>query len=216
VDAEEHALSPPAEGVQRETKDEGATMIARHLQGEPRAFEELVQAYGATVYGYLARAGVRREAADDLFQETFLRVHTAAARYDPAHPFRVWLYTIAHNLVRSHHRKQRVRRVFLGWLSRKSRQDPHAEFQDLDPADPAPGPDEEIQARSRAAWLEQALAKLPDGSRRALLLTQTEGLSLEDAAKVLAVPVATVKTWVRRGRMQLAEALARSEKENQL
>jgi len=193
--------------------DEGAKMLARHIAGEPRAFEELVQVFGGSVYGYLARAGIQKPAADDLFQETFLRVHKAARRYDPGHPFRVWLFTIANNLIRSHFRKKKVRRIMVGWWKRSGSSDPHADLRPLDPADDSPGPDEQAQAKSRAQWLKLAMAELPEGPRRALLLTQVEGLSHEEAAQVLDAPIPTIKTWVRRGRLMLAEALDKEEKE---
>ena len=100
--------------------DEGAEMLARHVEGDPRAFGELMDRYGTPVYAYLHRSGVRKPAADDLFQETFLRVHRSARRYDPAHAFTTWLFTIANNLVRSHWRKQKVRRITVGlWSERR-------------------------------------------------------------------------------------------------
>ena len=188
-------------------------MLARHIEGEPRAFEELLQHFGGSVYGYLARAGIQKPTADDLFQETFLRVHTAARRYDPRYPFRIWLFTIANNLIRSHFRKKKVRRILVGWWRRSASSDPHANPRPLDPADDSPGPDEQAQAKSRAQWLEQAMDELPEGPRRALLLTQVEELGQQEAASILEVPVPTIKTWVRRGRLMLAKALDKEKKE---
>jgi RNA polymerase sigma factor CnrH len=201
--AEAHVL---ADATQTRKLDEGAVMLARHIAGEPRAFEELVNHFGGSVYGYLARAGIRTDTADDLFQETFMRVHSAARRYDPSHPFRVWLFTITNNLIRSHFRKKKVRRILVGWF-RRSKDDPHGQPQEMDPADDGPGPDQQSQAKARAEWLRQAIAELPESSRQALVLTQLEGLSQAEAAQVLGVPVPTIKTWVRRGRLLLAQAL---------
>lgn len=194
--------------------DEGADMLARHIAGEPRAFEELVHHFGGSVYGYLARAGVRAPAADDLFQETFLRVHSAARRYDPQHPFRVWLFTITNNLIRSHFRKKKVRRILTGWWRKAGPADPHGGPVEMDPADPSPDPEARVAIRARAQWLEKALGELPEGSRQALILTQVEGLDQKEAARILGVPVPTVKTWVRRGRLLLAEALDKAERES--
>jgi RNA polymerase sigma-70 factor (ECF subfamily) len=184
-------------------EDEGAAMLARHLEGDPRAFEELVASWGPRVYGFLRRSGAG-EQADDLFQETFLRVHLAAGRFDPRYPFRVWVFTIARRLVIGHQRGQRVRRWLGGLLGRR------AEGPEADPAEaPDPGPDQEraAAAREEAARLGRALTLLPAGPRQALVLVKVEGLSLEEAALVLDAPVPTVKTWVRRGRLALAEAL---------
>jgi RNA polymerase sigma-70 factor (ECF subfamily) len=206
--ARAHALAQDAEP---QAVDEGAEMLARHMAGDSRAFEELVDRYAATVYGYLARAGLQPPVADDLFQEAFMRVHAHARRYDDGFPFRVWLITITNNLIRSHFRKARVRRILVGWWRGPSSQNPHAEPEPLDPADEAPAADRVIEARDRARWLEQAMQELPEGPRRALVLTRVEGLSQEEASRVLGVPVPTVKTWVRRGRLMLAEALEKAE-----
>jgi len=196
-------------------RDEGAEMLARHLAGDVRAFPELMERFGGPVFGYLKRSGLPGPVAEDLFQETFLRVHRSAQRYDPAAPFRAWLFTITHNLVRSHFRKQKVRRIMVGWWRRPPGNDPGAEPAPLDPPDPGPGADRRVAAQQELRYLERALADLPAGPRRALLLIKVEGLSHEDAATVLGVPLGTVKTWARRARLALAEALAASEKGDQ-
>ncbi len=180
--------------------DEGAEMLARHMAGEPRAFGELVERYGSSVFGYLRRSGLANHVAEDMFQETFLRVHQHARRYDPKRPFKTWLMTISHNLVRSHFRKAKVRRILVGWFG-----------QHYDPPDQKADVLAKVESRDRAHHMEQALAELPDGSRRALILTQVEGLSQQEAADILGVPVPTIKTWIRRGRLQLAEAFAGQE-----
>jgi len=195
--------------------DEGAEMLARHIAGDERAFEELVRSFGGSVYGYLYRAGIDKPAADDLFQETFLRVHKAARRFDSRHPFRVWLFTIAHNLIRSHLRKKKVRRVLVGWFRRPAASDSHDDWQSLDPADESPGPQERVQARAEVKWLEKALNDLPEGPRRALILTQVEGLAYAEASRVLDVPVPTLKTWIRRGRLALTAALEEAQRESE-
>jgi len=190
-----------------QTADLGAEMLARHLEGDPRAFGELVDRYGGGIYAYLHRSGLARPAADDLFQETFLRVHRSAGRFDPARPFQTWLFTIATNLVRSHFRKRRVRRIMTGWWRRPAA-DPQAEPVALDPPDPAADPELRASDREQVRLIERALSDLPDGPRRALLLTKVQGMSLAQAADALGVAVPTVKTWVRRGRLALADALA--------
>lgn len=181
--------------------DPGAHLLARHIEGDARAFEELVERHRGLVYSFLLRSGMPTSTADDLFQETFLRVHQSAARYEPTRPFRVWLLTIVNNLIRSHYRKAKVRRVLVGWWQGRG-----ADARPRDPVDAGPGPERQAADRQAVRWMEQALTKLPDGPRRALLLTKVQGLSVADAAHALAVPEATVKTWTRRGRIALVEA----------
>jgi len=194
--------------------DEGARMLARHIAGEPRAFEEIVSHFGGSLYGYLARSGIERSQAEDLFQDTFMRVHMSARSYDSRYPFRVWFFTIAHNLVRSHFRKRKVRRIMTGWF-RRSGGDAHADPQPLDPADDSPGPEVKTQARARVRWLAAEMQHLPAGPRNALLLTHVEGFNQSEAAKILDVPLPTVKTWVRRGRLSLVAALEARDTEHE-
>jgi len=200
-----------ADATQTEV-DEGARMLARHIAGEARAFEEIVSHFGGSLYGYLARSGIERSTAEDLFQDTFMRVHVSARSYDSGYPFRVWFFTIAHNLVRSHFRKRKVRRIMTGWFKRSGR-DAHSDPRPLDPADDSPGPEAKTQARARVRWLAGAMEHLPAGPRSALLLTQVEDFNQGEAAKILDVPVATVKTWVRRGRLSLVAALEAEDTE---
>lgn len=200
-----------ADATQTEV-DEGARMLARHMAGEVRAFEEIVSHFGGSLYGYLARSGIERSLAEDLFQDTFMRVHVSARSYDSRYPFRVWFFTIAHNLVRSHFRKRKVRRIMTGWF-RRSGGDAYSDPLPLDPADDSPGPDAMAQAKARLRWLAEAMQKLPAGPRSALLLTQVEGFDQREAAKILDVPSATVKTWVRRGRLTLVAALEAKDTE---
>lgn len=181
--------------------DPGAELIGRHLRGDRDAFGELLALYRAPVYGYFLRGGLPVDVADDLFQDTFLRVHQHARSYSSDRSFRVWLFTIAHNLVKSHHRKRLVRRILVDWWA-----GPPGDERAFDPPEPGPGPAESALTREALRLVERTLAKLPEGSRQALLLTQVEGLKLTEAADVLGVPLSTVKTWIHRGRRELALA----------
>jgi RNA polymerase sigma-70 factor (ECF subfamily) len=192
------ASAPPPPSA---APDEGRDLIERHLSGESDAFGRLLTRYRAPVYGFFKRSGAPPEVADDLFQETFLRVHLHAASYSGARPFRVWLFTIAHNLLRSHWRKVAVRRVMVGWWA-----GPPGNERPREVPDPSAGPEEQATTSSAMRWLEEALARLPERHRQALVLTQIEGLSQAEAAEVLRAPVATIKTWVHRGRAALAAA----------
>jgi len=206
------AASGASAAVEEAVVDVGAALLARHVAGDAAAFPALVRAFKSPIYGFLLRS-VDAAAADDLFQETFLRVHKDARRYEPRRPFRVWLFTIAHNLVRSHHRKRVVRRVLVDWWV--GGPSVEGERRPLDPADTRPIADEVAATRERMRWLEVALRALPDRVRDALVLTQLEGLSLEQAAEVMAVPIGTIKTWVFRGRNLLASAREAHERGKQ-
>ena len=169
-------------------------LLSRHIAGDPAAFPELVEHFNAEVMSYLVRAGVREADRDDLFQEIFFAVHRAAGRYDPTLPLEPWLFTIVVNSVRSYFRKI-IRRKEVA-------------------ADAAPvgvssegRPDQVHAARETAHWVEHEINSLPMEQREVLLLTSIKGLQQEDIATALDLPLNTVKTHLRRGRLKLLEKL---------
>jgi RNA polymerase sigma-70 factor (ECF subfamily) len=169
--------------------------LPRHCRGDREAFGDLMKAYQAPVYGYLVRCGVPSASRDDVFQEIFVKIHLAAASYQPSRPLRPWLFTIAANSVRNHLRDEGRRRT-LGDV------DAHGEARsDHDPQ-------ALVEIHETLAWLERALPALPLAQREVLLLGTVGGLRLQDIATVLDMPLNTVKTLTRRARMSLAGALA--------
>jgi RNA polymerase sigma-70 factor (ECF subfamily) len=169
--------------------------LVRHCRGDRDAFAELVNAYQAPVYGYLVRCGVRPANRDDVFQEIFVKIHLAAASYQPSRALRPWLFTIAANSVRNHLRDEGRRRV-AGEAQADSR--PSADH----------GPQALTEIGETLAWLEHALPRLPFEQREVLLLGSVGGLRLQDIATLLEMPLNTVKTLRRRARASLAKALA--------
>lgn len=169
------------------------TWLLHHREGDPNAFAELVAAYQARVYSYLARCGVPAPTRDDLFQEIFLKVHKAADSYRPSRALAPWLFTIVANTVRNHWRSESA-------AMRRA---------DAMPLDNAAPDLESITATSEVvSWLDEAIPKLPPAQREALVLVTISGLKLEHAAAALDVPVNTVKTLLRRARISLASELA--------
>lgn len=174
--------------------------LPRHCRGDAAAFAELVGAYRTPVYGYLVRCGVPPAARDDLFQETFLRIHAAAGSYQPSRPLRPWLFTILANLVRNYFR-DRAQQLL--------QPDPAAS----DPSDPGPGPQQGAELDQTLGWLEQAIAALPLAQREVLVLAAIQELPQQEVADTLQMPVATVKTHLRRARLHLLEAKAYREQQ---
>lgn len=176
--------------------------LPRHCRGDREAFAELLAAYRAPVYGYLARCGLPPAACDDLFQEIFLKVHAAAASYEPSRPLRPWLFTIAANTVRNFLRKER------GRCGAADVVDP------LELPDPR-GCAEGISAvRETVEWLERAVAALPHRLREVVLLSAVEGFTHREVSDVLGIPVGTVKARLHRARLALASALALAGEES--
>ncbi len=135
-----------------------------------------------------------------------MRVHQAASSFSAERSFRAWLFAIATNQMRSHFRKQKVRRIMVSWW-RPTRSEPDS-GRELDPADGGPNPEHQTLVREQLLWLEAALATLPPRWRQALVLTQVEGLSHKEAGEALGVPATSIKTWVHRARAALASERA--------
>ena len=173
--------------------------LPRHCRGDAAAFPALLEAYRRPVYSYLVRAGVGEADRDDIFQSVFLKIHRAAATYEPARPLAPWIFTIVANSVRNHWRDgQRLPSV------------PSSEGPP-DIADPDPGPERTAQGREMLAWIETAIAALPPAQREVLLLTAIVGLPQQQVAETLDLPLNTVKTQLRRARLALAKALDRDD-----
>lgn len=182
------------------------TMEAPVRQEEVRAhaslplpdLAELIATHKAGVYGYLSRSGIAPADRDDIFQEVFLSAHRAL-KSAPKDAITPWLFTIVVNAVRTHFRKARVRSIVRLIEAPEDRV-----------ATSDPGPDRQLEARRMAAWVDLQITRLPLEQREALLLCAVEGFELADAATVLGAPVETIKTRLRRARLALAEAHAKT------
>lgn len=164
----------------------------RAIRGDPSALAELLERYGAMVYGLcLAHA----DDADDAYQAAWEHVLTRLARFDPEGPARLstWIYRVTHN-----HLVDRRR------ASRRRAAEPLAE----EPA-VASGIEEAIGARQRQVRLRAALAELPDAQRRAIVHHYLDELPLSDVAELEGVPVGTIKSRLHHGRCRLLELLGR-------
>ncbi len=149
--------------------------------GDSRAFEELVRAYQEPIWRYLCRYLGDPQLAEDVAQETFLRLHRKLRTYSYRSKFSTWLFTIARNAAVDSHRKA-MRRERL-----------------LEVVPPAPP----IGAPGASLEVEQALESLSDKLRESVLLVEVLGLTYREAAEVLGIPEGTAKSRVFAAREQL-------------
>lgn len=177
---------------------DGSSILEQRLQslflGENEEDRrEFVVLAGPVVYSYFVRLGVPDSDRDDLFQEVLLRLIQSKEQYDRERRFIPWLLTIAVNLSRSHFRK--IRRL--------------NEFMNEIPAPCLEIPDalEAFTGKETAKWVEAQLLKLPVAQREAVILCCFEHMEQQDAASILEIPEATLRTNLRRGRLALAKAL---------
>jgi RNA polymerase sigma-70 factor (ECF subfamily) len=161
--------------------------IARGLRRrDPDLLDSLIEQYQHRLLRYLISLVHDRHTAEDIFQETWIRVLEQGHRYDPRHNFVTWLLTIARNLAIDNMRRKR----------------PDA-LEDLPPmSEPAvtgPGAFEVAVQHQQASRLDGALDRIPSEQREAILLRFQEGMSLEEIADVTRAPLSTVKSRLYRG-----------------
>jgi RNA polymerase sigma-70 factor (ECF subfamily) len=172
---------------------------ARLRRGDPDAFDALLARYQNRLYRYLLRLTANPAAAEDLFQDTWLKVITRIHRYDERRPFEPWLFSVARNLGIDH-----LRRV-----SPESLDEPLESGQTRGAQLGAAGPGalERLLEKEQQVRLEKRLNELPALYREALSLRFEEEMTFEEMAEVLAAPLSTVKSRVQRALAQLRRSL---------
>jgi RNA polymerase sigma-70 factor (ECF subfamily) len=177
--------------------------MARLAAGHDASLNDLMERHAERLFHYLLRSLQNEAEADDLAQETFVKVYQSREKFDPALRFSTWLYAIASNLVRDRYR----------WRSRHPQVSIEAEtdgnvvgLKDTLP-DRGPRPDQTAQALERAEVVRNAVAKLPEELRQPLILAVYEELPQAEIAAILGCSVKAVETRIYRARQQLRAAL---------
>jgi RNA polymerase sigma-70 factor (ECF subfamily) len=178
--------------------NDDAGIIRRCREGDERAYRDLVLRFQRPVYSVAFRMVRSAEDAEDIAQETFVRVFRALGRYDPARSFEAWLFTITTRLCIDLMRRRRVRPISL------SRQDPESgEDQTIDIADPGLGPDETTSHAEEERHATDLIDSLPPHYRIVVMLRHQQDLSYEEIAEALSLPLGTVKARIHRARALL-------------
>jgi len=188
-----------------------AELVAAVRRGQGEAIPWLVERYSPRLYRYLVRLVTDAALAEDVLQDTWLRVVERLDRYDQAKPFVVWLFAIArHRAIDALRQRARLTQK----LGRPAEPHENEQGEHLDPLEQAasaePSPLERLAAAELEQRVEQAFALLPLHYREALTLRFHEDLAMNEIARVLGLPLSTVKTRVQRGLLllrQRAEAL---------
>lgn len=160
--------------------------------GDAGAFETLYARHRGGLFRFVLRAVKDRGAAEELFQEVWVRVIEARGRYAPKARFTTWLYTIAHNLMVDHWRKK--------GLSLVSLEDQDAPVESANPA-------RQAEAREALARLVEALEALPAAQREAFLLHQEAGLTVPEIAVVTGAGEEAAKSRLRYAMAKLKAAV---------
>ena len=181
-------------------------------KGEQAPFETLMHKYYKRVFNFIYRFVSDRETAEDLTQETFLRVYRAARTYAPQAKFQTWLLTIARNLSLNDLRRRKVKMVSLQEEILTTRGQVPRQVEDK-----GRGPHEQLLAEERQEFVRRAISALPVHQRAAVSLRRYDDLSYEEISQVLGCSVAAVKSLLNRAkenlRQQLESVLYKQENE---
>ena len=183
-----------------------ADVVLLAQQGRDAAFRELLRRYERPVFSLVFRMVRDRDTAEDLAQESFIKVLNNIDRYRPEFKFSSWLFKIANNVAIDHLRKRTVDTVSLEG-SRYATTTAEAESTAIPVASKDQSALEEMESRELGGAIEKAVASLRPEYRACILLRHVEDRSYEEIAATLDLPLGTVKTYIHRARHELRKAL---------
>lgn len=178
-----------------------AELVAAYKAGDADALGTLMERHKAAVYGYLLRLTGRPDAAEDLFQDVFLKLVKNPGAYNEREKFRAWLFTVARNAAMDLFRRESSR----GEVSL------YGDGVKPGPADTLasaePGPADAFYGKALGARIDAALASLSEDQREVFYLRHYSELSFKEIAEMLKVPIGTVLARMSRAAAQLRKKL---------
>jgi RNA polymerase sigma-70 factor (ECF subfamily) len=182
-------------------RDSELALVARLRAGDATAFDSVHGAFNTRLFNFLARLSGRRDVAEDLLEDTWLRLVARAPALRPDTRLAPWLFTVARNLYASYCRARLVEHSHAAglialWPSGAAR----------------PSPFESLAASETERRIEAALATLPVACREALLLVGVEGLTPAEASLVCGISPEAMRQRLSRARAQVAERLDRADR----
>lgn len=173
------------------TGEQTQPLIEAAKQGDREAFNQIVLSHYQGVINVIYRMSGRMTLAEDIAQETFIRVWQKLHTYKPTGSFRSWVYRIATNAALDAIRRERD----------------ETEIDSLPLASKEPGVEQSMVAQERAEMVQEAVLSLPAASRGVLILREYEGLSYQEISEALDIPLGTVMSRLSYARNALKKAL---------
>ncbi len=167
-------------------------LVARSLQGDRQAFGELVDRYRIGVIGVIYRLAADQQEAEEVAQEAFLRAWQRLRTYKPEFSFRNWIFSIATHIA----------------LDRIRAEKETVDIEQVEIRSAEAMPESQAEASQLAHRVQQAVQNLPPACRAVLVLREYEGLSYQEIASVLEIPVGTVMSRLNYARSLLRKDLA--------
>jgi RNA polymerase sigma-70 factor (ECF subfamily) len=171
-------------------------IIQKCLEGDRGAWKMLVDLYSKKIFNLAYQFAGSYQEAEDLTQDIFLKLFKSLNKYDFDHDFTAWLLTLARNYLIDEFRKNRWEKSQRTELN-----------ENIMSSDDTVHPEAQYLNQEKAALVWEGLQQLSSELRVTLVLREIEGLSYEEIASKLNLPLGTVKSRVNRGRLQLAQVI---------
>ena len=189
--------------AQTNTKSSGPSdedLIERFQRGDLYAFDLIVKRYKDQLLNFVFRFVGNHEEAEDIVQETFLRVYRKRKAYKRIAKFSTWIYTIAGNLARTELRRRKRKKLF-------SVTDMGYEDRDYEISDGGLSPESHVNEILQEEIIQKEINNLSPKFREVIVLRDVQELSYDEISKIIKVPIGTVKSRVNRGRLKLQKKL---------
>ena len=175
-------------------------LILRFQEGDINAYNELVKRYKDRLLNFVLRYFNNVEQAEDVVQDTLIKLYTHASYYKNVAKFSTWIFTIAKNNALTELRKNKRKKTDSLWTDDGQVIDINSNEESLD---------SKVQNEIAIDQLNKFLDEIPENFRMAVVLRDFQELSYEEISKILEIPIGTIKSRINRGRIQLAEKMKR-------
>ena len=185
-----------------DSRDEDAKLIHEALRGHQTAYKQLMRKYHDQISNLIFRMIHHKEQVEDLTQEVFIKAFASLKSFNEEYAFSTWLYKIATNSSIDYIRKRKLNTFSIDKPIAMEEGDYTFELPDT-----TYQPDKSIIQRQRATLIEEAIAMLPEKYKRVIILRHTEERDYSEIAKILKLPIGTVKAHIFRARELLNKYL---------
>ena len=183
--------------AEAQASHEETVLISRCLEGDRSAFDTLVSSCYRGIYNMLYQMTGSREDASDLTQETFVRAYSRLDSFELGRPFLAWVCRIATNICLDHQRKRKTPSFSLDQAAETG--------QEIADMSPGVSPEAALESGDQAVRVMAAVQQLSDNQRTVVVLRHVEGMTLEEIARALGMPLGTVKVNLFRARQRVRE-----------
>jgi RNA polymerase sigma-70 factor (ECF subfamily) len=173
-------------------------LILRFQEGDINAYNELVKRYKDRLFNFVLRYFNNAEQAEDVVQDTLIKLYTHASYYKNIAKFSTWIFTIAKNNALTELRKNKRKQTDSLWTEDGKVIDINSKEESLE---------SKVQNEIAIDQLNKFLDEIPENFRMAVVLRDFQELSYEEISTILEIPIGTIKSRINRGRIQLAQKM---------